>query len=60
MLLLAQHNLSTHYKLNATAMAILDALLADVLSILFTYLPIRKLRKYLSEPSLVMQEIERN
>jgi len=59
-LLLAQYNLSTHYKLNATAMAIFDALLAGVLSILFTYLPIRKLRKYLSEPSLVMQEIERN
>lgn len=59
-LLLAQYNLSTHYKLNATAMAIFDALLAGVLSILFTYLPIRKLRKYLSQPSLVMQEIERN
>ncbi len=57
-LLLAQYNLSTHYKLNATAMAILDAFLAGVLSILFTYLPIRKLKKYLSEPSLTVREIE--
>nr|WP_288812720.1 hypothetical protein [uncultured Sphingobacterium sp.] len=57
-LLLAQYNLSTHYKLNATAMAILDALLAGVLSILFTYLPIKKLRKHLSESSLKTQKIE--
>jgi len=57
-LLLAQYNLSTHYKLNATAMAILDALLAGVLSILFTYLPIKKLRKHLSESSLKTQTIE--
>lgn len=59
-LLLAQYSLSTHYKLNATAMAILDAILAGVLSIVFTYLPIRKLKKHLSEPSLAIQQIERD
>ncbi len=46
-LVLAQYSLSEHYKLDATAMAFLVGILAGLLSILFTYLPIWKLRKYL-------------
>jgi len=46
-LLLAQLNWSGSYKLNPTAMAILDGLLAGLLSVLFTYLPARKLKKHL-------------
>jgi len=47
MLILGQFNLSEYYPLNATAMAILVGVLAGLLSVLFTYLPIWKLRKYL-------------
>ncbi|WP_449397834.1 hypothetical protein [Chryseobacterium wanjuense] len=46
-LVLAQYSLSEYYKLDATAMAVLVGVLAGFLSILFTYLPIWKLRKYL-------------
>ncbi|MCW8312752.1 hypothetical protein K7A41_16095 [Sphingobacterium sp. InxBP1] len=56
-LLFAQYSLTAHYKLNATAMAALDALLAGLLSVIFTYLPIRRLRKHLYKPTLAMDEI---
>lgn len=46
-LLFAQFILSEFYKLNATAMAILVGILAGLLSVLFTYLPIFKLKKHL-------------
>ncbi|MFC3157259.1 hypothetical protein [Chryseobacterium arachidis] len=46
-LLFAQFILSKHYKLDATAMAVLVGLLAGLLSVLFTYLPIMKLKRYL-------------
>lgn len=49
-LMLAQLRLSTLYKLDPTIMAILDGVLAGLLSALFTYLPIRKLRKHLYTP----------
>jgi hypothetical protein len=43
----AQLTLPAHYKLDATIMALLDGLLAAILSIIFTYLPIRKLKKHM-------------
>lgn len=50
LLIFAQFSLSTNYRLDATAMAILVGLLAGLLSVLFTYLPIRKLKKYMYKP----------
>lgn len=44
-LLFAQFILSKYYKLDATAMAIVVGVLAGLLSVLFTYLPIKKLKK---------------
>jgi hypothetical protein len=46
-LLIAQQSLTVNHKLDPTLMAILDAVLAGLLSILFTYLPIYRLKKYL-------------
>lgn len=46
-LMFAQFILSEYYKLDATAMAVLVGILAGLLSVLFTYLPVWKLRKYL-------------
>lgn len=50
MLILAQYSLSKNYKLDAMAMAILVGLLAGILSAIFVYLPIKKLRKHLYKP----------
>lgn len=49
-LVLAQLSLSAFYKLDPAPMAILDGVLAGVLSVLFTYLPIWKLKKHLYKP----------
>lgn len=49
-LLLAQYSLSSQYQLSPLPMAILDGMLAGLLSVLFTYLPIRKLKRYLYKP----------
>lgn len=46
-LVLAQYLLSKYYKLDPTAMAVLVGILAGLLSVLFTYLPIRILKNYL-------------
>lgn len=46
-LLFAQYILSKFYKLDAAAMAILVGVLAGLLSVLFTYLPIMKLKRHL-------------
>ncbi|NQD71306.1 hypothetical protein HP439_11300 [Sphingobacterium shayense] len=46
-LMSCQYFFSAHYKLDALWMAIVDGFLAGILSVLFTYLPIRRLRKYL-------------
>jgi uncharacterized membrane protein YadS len=43
-LVLAQYLLSKYYKLDPTAMAVLVGILAGLLSVLFTYLPIRILK----------------
>ncbi|GAA4161262.1 hypothetical protein GCM10022217_26680 [Chryseobacterium ginsenosidimutans] len=51
-LILAQFNFSKYYRLNATAMAVVVGVLAGLLSVLFTYLPIRKLRKHLHKNSV--------
>ncbi len=48
-LLFAQFILSKYYKLDPTAMAVLVGTLAGVLSVLFTYLPIRILKNYLNK-----------
>lgn len=57
-LLSAQFILSKYYKLDATAMAVLVGVLAGLLSVLFTYLPIMKLKKHLYTPaSTVVSEI---
>ncbi|BFM45614.1 hypothetical protein CFS9_42550 [Flavobacterium sp. CFS9] len=49
-LLLAQQSLTVNHKLDPTLMALLDAVLAGVLSILFTYLPIYRLKKHFYKP----------
>ena len=49
-LLAAQQSLTVNHKLDPTIMAILDAVLAGLLSILFTYLPIYRLKKHLYKP----------
>ncbi|MFW0739466.1 hypothetical protein [Flavobacterium sp. T12S277] len=49
-LLAAQQSLTVDRKLDPTLMALLDAVLAGVLSILFTYLPIYRLKKHLHAP----------
>jgi hypothetical protein len=54
-LLLAQQSLTVNHKLDPTLMALLDAVLAGLLSILFTYLPIYRLKKHLHEPPPKMQ-----
>lgn len=46
-LVFAQFSLSKYYKLDATAMAVLDGTLAGVLSVVFVYLPVRRLKRYL-------------
>lgn len=53
-LLLGQLSLSKYHKLDALEMAILVGVLAGLLSVLFTYLPIRKLRTYLYKPVTVI------
>lgn len=58
-LLLGQFILSKYYKLDATSMAVLVGALAGILSVLFTYLPIRILRNYLYKP-LILDSIENN
>ncbi|SDP90789.1 hypothetical protein SAMN05428975_3479 [Mucilaginibacter sp. OK268] len=46
---IAQLSLPAHYKFNGPVMAYLDGTLAAVYSIVFTYFPIRKLKKYMSK-----------
>ncbi|MCT2406106.1 hypothetical protein NZD88_00880 [Chryseobacterium antibioticum] len=46
-LMLAQFSLSKYYKLDATAMAVLVGVLAGILSVIFVYLPMKRLRRYL-------------
>ncbi|MPS63425.1 MAG: hypothetical protein DI622_15415 [Chryseobacterium sp.] len=58
-LLFAQFILSKYYKLNPTAMAILVGSLAGILSILFTYLPIRTLKNYLNK-RVILDSVEVN
>jgi hypothetical protein len=56
-LLFAQFILSKYYKLDPTAMAILVGTLAGILSVLFTYLPVKILRNYLYKP-MILDSIE--
>ncbi|MGF7037447.1 hypothetical protein [Mucilaginibacter lappiensis] len=42
-----QLNLPEHYSFNGTLLAFLDGLLAGLYSVIFTYLPIKKLKKYM-------------
>jgi len=50
---IAQLSLPAHYKFNGPVMAYLDGTLAAVYSIVFTYFPIRKLKKYMSKQTKV-------
>lgn len=60
-LLLGQLSLSKYHKLDATSMAIVVGILAGLLSVLFTYLPIRKLRAYLYKPvAIANSDIKNN
>ncbi|WP_265129994.1 hypothetical protein [Chryseobacterium oranimense] len=59
-LLLAQYNWSEYYKLDATAMAVVVGVLAGVLSVVFVYLPVWRLRRWMCrrEAILVLEEVE--
>ncbi|MGO3807558.1 MAG: hypothetical protein ACTJHT_14780 [Sphingobacterium sp.] len=57
-LLFGQYCLSSTYKLGATAMSIVDGVLAGLFSLLFTYLPVRKLRRHLNKTAPDVVEIE--
>ena len=57
-LIFAQFILTKYYKLDAAAMAVRVGVLAGLLSVLFTYLPVFKLKKYLYKPaSAVVSEV---
>jgi hypothetical protein len=43
-------NLPGHYSFNGNLLAVLDGFLAGLYSVIFTYLPIKKLKKHLFEP----------
>ncbi|WP_343610833.1 hypothetical protein [Chryseobacterium oranimense] len=59
-LLLAQYNWSEYYKLDATAMAVVVGVLAGVLSVVFVYLPVWRLRRWMCrrEAILALEEVE--
>jgi hypothetical protein len=40
-------NLPGHYSFNGTLLVVLDGFLAGLYSVIFTYLPIKKLKKYM-------------
>lgn len=40
-------NLAGHYSFNGTLLVVLDGFLAGLYSVIFTYLPIKKLKKYM-------------
>ncbi|HBV15853.1 hypothetical protein [Chryseobacterium carnipullorum] len=46
-LMIAQFSLSKYYKLDATAMAVLVGVLAGILSVIFVYLPVWRLRRWM-------------
>jgi hypothetical protein len=58
-LVFAQFVLSKYYKLNPTAMAVLVGSLAGILSVLFTYLPVRILKNYLNK-RIILDPVEMN
>jgi hypothetical protein len=47
MLFLGQYNFSKDYKLDATAMAVVVGILAGILSVVFVYLPVWRLRRWM-------------
>ena len=49
-LTIGQYLFSAQYKLDALWMAILDGGIAGLFSVLFTYLPIQRLKKHLKKP----------
>lgn len=48
LLFLGQYNFSKEYKLDATAMAVVVGILAGILSVIFVYLPVWRLRRWMS------------
>ncbi len=49
LLFFAQYNFSKEYKLDATAMAVVVGVLAGILSVVFVYLPVWRLRRWMLE-----------
>jgi hypothetical protein len=60
LLFIGQYNFSKDYKLDATAMAVLVGVLAGVLSVVFVYVPVWRLRKWMCRrvTVLTLQEVE--
>lgn len=58
-LLLAQYNWSEYYKLDATAMAVVVGVLAGVLSVVFVYLPVWRLRRWMCISGEVISHVDR-
>ncbi|MDR3023470.1 hypothetical protein [Chryseobacterium sp.] len=47
LLFIGQYNFSKEYKLDATAMAVVVGVLAGILSVVFVYLPVWRLRRWM-------------
>ncbi|KMQ61995.1 hypothetical protein ACM40_06665 [Chryseobacterium sp. BLS98] len=60
LLFIGQYNFSKDYKLDATAMAVLVGVLAGMLSVVFVYVPVWRLRKWMCRrvTVLTLQEVE--
>ncbi|MDN3692108.1 hypothetical protein QWZ06_07470 [Chryseobacterium tructae] len=54
MLFLGQYNFSKDYRLDATAMAVVVGILAGVLSVVFVYLPVWRLRRWMCRRNQVV------
>ena len=51
-LFFAQQSFSKYYKLDATVMAVLVGVLAGVLSVIFVYVPVWRLRRWMYKPEI--------
>lgn len=58
-LFLAQYNWSEYYKLDATAMAVVVGVLAGVLSVVFVYLPVWRLRRWMGRNTTITLDIDK-
>ncbi|MDH6250328.1 hypothetical protein M2347_000055 [Chryseobacterium sp. H1D6B] len=58
LLFFAQFRLSKYYKLDAAAMAVLVGVLAGILSVIFVYLPVWRLRRHLYKRVAVVSDAD--